>query len=281
MTMIETRSVGLRDRRRLTSSARWARARKLVLPAITVVVLIALYQTLISAGVIDDRFMPGLPALGTALGVALTDPATYLGMATTIGVALAGFLAGAIPGALIGLISGRNAYVYRALRFTVEFLRPIPAVALVPLVSVILGPTVQARIFLCAFMIVWPFYIQAVYGVRAINPVALETARSFGVGRTETLFRVVLPSASAYIATVVRLNIVIAVLVSVSTEILVTGTTGLGSLLIEYGEGANVPGMYAMVVIIAFVGMLVLWGASALEKLMLFWHESHRGKEDK
>ena len=64
----------------------------------------------------------------------------------------------------------------------IEFLRPIPSAALIPLLVLTLGTNVKSEVFLAAFGAFWPLLVQTMYGVRDVDPVALDTARSFGVG---------------------------------------------------------------------------------------------------
>ncbi|WP_324274917.1 ABC transporter permease [Blastococcus brunescens] len=96
----------------------------------------------------------------------------------------------------LGVLIGSNAYLDRATRATVEFLRPVPSVALLPLAILVLGISMDMKIFLVAFATFWPILVQAIYGVQDVDPVARDTARSFGVGRVAIFFRVTLPSAA-------------------------------------------------------------------------------------
>ena len=112
-----------------------------------------------------------------------------------LGLALATVLA--VP---IGILLGSNDFAARALRVPIEFLRPIPSAALIPLLFLTLGTTLKSEIFLAAFGAFWPLLIQTMYGVRDVDPLALDTARSFGLGRFESLYRITLPSAVPYIA---------------------------------------------------------------------------------
>ena len=92
------------------------------------------------------------------------------------------------------------------MRFVVEFLRPIPSVALVPLAVLIYGVGLESKVFLAAFASFWPLFVQTLYGVQDVDPVATDTARSFGLGRFERLWRIKLPSAVPYIATGLRIS---------------------------------------------------------------------------
>jgi ABC-type nitrate/sulfonate/bicarbonate transport system permease component len=260
------------------SLPRWTTVRSFVVPIFSVGVFILLYEFAISGVIASETYLPSTIAIGTALIEILGGPALWEAIASTLGVAFGGFAIGAGIAILVGLVSGRNVYVYRALRITVDFLRSIPTVALIPLIVLLLGPTENGRIFLVAFTVAPPVYIQTVYGVQDANPVAIDTARSFGLRRWETLLRIVFPSAAGYLATAIRIFLVISVLVAVSAELILGGGSGVGAMLRDYSQVANYPAMYAMVLVIGLMGMLMVVVVTRLERMMLFWHPSYRSE---
>ena len=140
-----------------------------------------------------------------------------------IGLGLATLLA--VP---IGIVLGLSDLAGRAFRVPVEFLRPIPSAALIPLLFLTLGPTLQSEVFLAAFGAFWPILVQTMYGVRDVDPVAIDTARSFGVPKRERLWRITLPSAVPYIATGMRIASAVALILAFTAELFM-GTPGLGS----------------------------------------------------
>lgn len=254
----------------------WARLRPIAVPAMAIGCFLALYQFAVAGVLINETYLPKVPAIGSAIVDIVTGPNLARGIATTLGVAFSGFAIGALPALILGLVSGRSAVVYNAQRFTVDFMRTMPTVALIPLVVVLWGPTNSGRIFLVAFTVFWPIYLQTVYGVQDANPTAIDTARSYGLSRRAILFRVVFPSAAGYIATAFRIFIVLSVLVSVSSELILGGGTGLGGMVSGYAQAGNYPAVYGMDLIIGVVGMLTVFSVTRLERKLMFWHESHR-----
>jgi ABC-type nitrate/sulfonate/bicarbonate transport system permease component len=258
----------------------WSTWRPWVVPAISVLVFLLVYEFGISGVLVSETYLPGVSSIGAAAADIAIGPYLWPAIIATLGIAFGGFAIGASTGILLGLASGRNIWVYRALRFTMEFLRSTPAVAMIPLVVLVLGPTDNARIFLVAFTVFPPLYIQAVYGVQDTNPVAIDTARSYRLGRWGTLARVVFPSAGGYLSTAIRVFIVISVLVSVSAELILGGGAGVGALLRSYSQVGNYPAMYAMVLIIGLLGMILVLGLSRVERIVMFWHPSQRESGD-
>jgi len=203
-------------------------------------------------------------AFWQAVGLTLLGWAIALGIAALI----------AIP---LGVLLGTSELVYRATRPIVEFLRPVPSVALIPLVFLMFPPgSLDGKVFLAAFAATWPLLIQVIYGVRSINPTQLATARSFQIGRLRTFFRVVLPAATPYLATGLRISATVALILAITGEIIM-GAPGIGLEINRARQGGDVPMMYAYVIVGGVLGMVLNSGFAALERRVLHWHASQRG----
>jgi len=211
------------------------------------------------------------PRLAEELGTAdlwAAVASTLQGWALGLGIASAI----AIP---LGIAIGSSGLLYRALRAMIEFLRPIPSVALIPLAVLIYGSGLESKVFLVVFASVWPLLMQTLYGVRDTDPVATDTARSFGLSRVQRLYAVTLPSAVPYIATGLRIASAIALILAVTAE-LVIGSSGLGREIELARQGGAPELMYALIIAIGLLGWL-LNGVFALgERRVLHWHPSQR-----
>jgi ABC-type nitrate/sulfonate/bicarbonate transport system permease component len=194
---------------------------------------------------------------------------TFQGWAMGLGISI--LLA--VP---LGLLIGTNPYLDRATRAIVEFLRPIPSVALLPLAILLLGISMDMKVFLVAFATFWPILVQAIYGVQDVDPVARDTARSFGLGRTTIFFRVTLPSAAPYLATGLRVASALGIILAITAE-LVAGVPGLGqSILLAQSGGAN-DLMYALILATGLISLALSAALRRAERHALRWHISHRG----
>src|SRR5206468_11281504 len=107
-----------------------------------------------------------------------------------LGLAIATALA--VP---IGILLGSSELAARAFRVPIEFLRPIPSAALIPLLFLTLGTSLKSEVFLATFGAFWPLLVQTMYGVHDVDPIAVDTARAFGVPRHTRLWKITLPSA--------------------------------------------------------------------------------------
>jgi ABC-type nitrate/sulfonate/bicarbonate transport system permease component len=187
-----------------------------------------------------------------------------------LGLLLATLLA--VP---FGIFLGSSEFANRALRVPIEFLRPIPSAALIPVLFLTLGTTLKSEVFLAAFGAFWPLLIQSIYGVRDVDPLTLDTGRSFGLGRFERLWRITLPSAVPYIATGMRISSQVALILAFTAEMFM-GVPGLGQEVnYAYSFGLH-EDLYAYAVATGFLGVAIHLLMSSVERRALRWHPSQR-----
>ena len=161
----------------------------MIAPAVAVICVLALWELVVGIGLLNEDHVPSMTATVSELAELLGDGAFWSAVGSTLqgwalGLGIAAVLA--IP---LGILIGSSPTAYRSVRFVVEFLRPIPSVALVPLAVLIYGVGLESKVFLAAFASFWPLFVQTLYGVQDVDPVATDTARSFGLGRFERLWR--------------------------------------------------------------------------------------------
>jgi ABC-type nitrate/sulfonate/bicarbonate transport system permease component len=195
-----------------------------------------------------------------------TCESTLLGLAISVLIALP-----------LGIVLGLNDVAFRSTRFVVEFLKPIPVVAILPLVLLIYGTTLKMKLVLIVFGTVWPLLIHVLYGVQSVDPVVASTARAFRLRLRERVLRVVLPSAAPMIATGLRVSAVTALILSIVTE-LVGGAQGLGFEITRAQLGGNYARMYALVLATGLLGLALNAALERPERRLLRWHPTHRAE---
>jgi ABC-type nitrate/sulfonate/bicarbonate transport system permease component len=239
--------------------------------------VLALLELLSRTGALaSGSFPPVTDTLSTLWGelgtVRLWEAIGQTLQAWALGLGIAAGLA--IP---IGVTVGSSNLLYRSVRGIIEFLRPIPSVALIPLAILIYGQGLESTVFLAAFASFWVVLIQTLYGVQDVDPVASDTARSFGLNRAQRLFRVSLPSAFPYIATGIRLASTVSLVLAVTAE-LVIGSPGLGRSIEIARSSGNVRLMYALTVVTGLLGWFLNGLSSRVERRALHWHPSQRSR---
>jgi ABC-type nitrate/sulfonate/bicarbonate transport system permease component len=236
---------------------------------------LVLLELLTRTDTISSRHFPP----PTETFAALADEAMTAAFWTAVGQTMQGWAVGlAVAAAIaipVGIFVGSSRPLYRSVRAVIEFLRPIPSVALIPLAVLIWGSGLESKVFLAAFASTWPLLMQTLYGVQDVDPVATDTARSFGFSRLQRLRYVTLPSAVPYIATGVRISAAVALILVVTAE-LVIGAPGLGREVNIARQGGAVDIMYALIAVTGLLG----WGVNVLftraERRVLHWHPSQR-----
>ncbi|MBG0821343.1 ABC transporter permease subunit [Planomonospora sp. ID91781] len=226
-------------------------------------------------GVVDPYAVPlASSVLSGAFGL-LLDGEFLAGVGDTLSSAAAGLLLATAAAVPSGLVLGTFPRAERAVRPLVEFLRPIPSVALLPLALFALAD--QGKIALIVYTSYWSVLINTLYGLRDVDPLAKETLQSFGFGRYAVVRRVSLPSAAPFIATGVRISASVALIVAVSVE-LVAGGDGIGTFVSDAAAGNRRDLMIAATAWTGVIGLLVNSVLSGAERRAFRWHRTQVGE---
>jgi len=245
-------------------------------PLVAVLLLLALWELVVQIGLISETSIPPASAAIPELFAQMVEASLWKAIGNTLQGWVLGLGIAIAAGVPAGLLIGSSRWAYRAFRVPIEFLRPIPSVALIPLAVLIYGTGLESKVFLAAFASFWPLLIQTIYGVQDVDPVATDTARAFGLGRLERMWRVTVPSAVPYIATGIRISSAVALILAVTAE-LVIGSAGLGREINTASSGGNIDLMYALIIATGLLGWALNLAATAVEKRVLHWHPSQWG----
>jgi len=248
--------------------------RQMLASAGGIALVLALWQA-VATGPMAGGPLPPVSLVLAQLAGLLAGGTFWAALAETLLIALAGLAAAAAAGVVLGVLIGSFEPFRYATAAVLEFLKPIPPIVILPLVVLVLGPTTQMSWFLVFFGCVLPIIMQTVAGVHDADPVTLDTARSYGLGRVEILGRVTLPSAMPFIGTAMRVAAPAALVITVVAGLL-GGGPGLGLSIYQAQAGGDYPTLYAYVVVLGVLG-LAFQGASRLaEGRLLHWHASYR-----
>jgi len=189
---------------------------------------------------------------------------------TTLESYAEGFALAIVGGVVLGVAIGSSRTLLDASSVVIEFLRPIPAVALIPLAILFFGVGIPMRRFLIAYAALWPILINTLYGVRGTDRVLHDVAETSGVTRVGRAVRVTLPAALPSIATGIRVSASIALLVGVTAEFVI-GTDGIGSYMQRQQLAYQLPELYAALVLIGLLGYAINVVLRATEQRVVFW----------
>jgi ABC-type nitrate/sulfonate/bicarbonate transport system permease component len=261
-----------RDR---TVSRRALRAADALLPIFSVAAALGLWELISRTGVISERDLPAMSTSFRALWTLVESGAFWHQLLLTVrgwalGLGLAAALA--IP---LGIALGSSGFAAAAFRVPIEFLRPIPSAALIPLLFLTLGTNLKSEVFLATFGAFWPLLVQTMYGVRDVDPLALDTGRSFGLGRFERLYRITLPSTIPYIGTGLRISSTVSLILAFTAELFM-GIPGLGQAVNIAQAYGLTDQLYALALATGFLGVAIHIVFTFIERRALRWHPSQR-----
>jgi ABC-type nitrate/sulfonate/bicarbonate transport system permease component len=253
------------------------RAPRWVLPLVATICVLALLELIVRAGVLPEGQFATPTEVFRELGKQVQESSywtavwqTLQGWALGLGLAIVT----AIP---LGLLIGTNQWLYRSVKLVIDFVRPIPSIALLPLFILLFGIALELKVYLAALGAFFPLLFQTVYGAQDVDPVARDTARAYGLGRFRSFVFVELPGSTPYIATGLRIAASVALVVSVAAEVIV-GIPGLGASVYKAQYAGQVATMYALIATSGVLGLIITFGFNRLERITLRWHPSQRGE---
>lgn len=209
------------------------------------------------------------PTEVVAAGIsAFADGSLLVATAQTLQAAFVGLCIAIVLGVPVGMIIGISAGMRLTVAPTLDALRPIPPVALIPLSLLIFGFGVSMEAAVVGFACVWSVTIATNAAVRSMQGRLAEVARALELSRSAYMRKIVLPAALARIAVGVRVAVGIALVVAVTVEIVVN-PRGLGYGMIIAQQSLRPDLMYAQLLWIGFVGWSINWGLLKLDRAFL------------
>ena len=234
-----------------TRSRRWA---LLIRAAPHAGVLIA--WELLSRFVIPPQFLPPPSMIALAFVTTIRSGELPRQLWQTTSVLLLGFGLAIVTGMAIGIAMGMFKTLRRILDPYVNAFYAMPTVAMVPLVIIWLGLGFEAKVFLTWLVSVFPVVINAQIGVMNVPPAFIETARAFGCDRWQLFRRVILQAAVPFLIAGVRLGLGRA-LVGVVVAEMFTALTGLGSMIVFYGNTFRTAELFVPMVVLPILSVVI------------------------
>jgi len=241
-----------------------------------------LWQVL--AIVIDSPFFPPLldvlnrarenwlsgPAFTLFLTQAVVDDVLPSLVRAVGGWALAS-LVGVVLGVLIGMLRGLDLYLMPVL----EFMRAIPPPVLIPLFLILFGATETMRISFVAFAVMWPVLLNTITGVQAVEPTQLQAGIVFRLNARQRLMKIVVPSATPYIFTGLRIGLSLGLILMVISE-MVAGINGIGYGILVAQRSFDVLNVWAGIILLGVIGYALSVGLQFGESKLLRWHRGSK-----
>jgi ABC-type nitrate/sulfonate/bicarbonate transport system permease component len=187
----------------------------------------------------------------------------------------AGYLIAAVVGIGAGVVIGQSRLVRGIAEPGLEFLRAIPPPVLIPILILFAGIGDQMKIIVIAVGAVWPILLNTVEGVRAVDPVLIDTARSYRIGGLGRLRHLTLPAAGPQIFAGLRQALSIAIILMVISEMF-AAREGLGFAIIQFQRTFAIPEMWSGTILLGLLGFVLATLFRVVERRILFWYFGQR-----
>lgn len=238
---------------------------------------LAVWELAPRVGIVEPQFLPPASEVIASLITDFGLTAFWLAVGETLLAWAAGLVMAILLAVVLGFVIGLSGFLRKFTHSTVEFLRPIPSVALVPLAVLLFGVRIESTLMLVVYASFWQVFIQVLYGVADVDNVAMQTAKSYGLGTLARVRHVVFPTALPYLMTGIRLAASVALILAITAE-LVIGSPGLGREIALAQSGGAISGMYALVLATGLIGVAINLLMRFIERKTLSWHSSIRSE---
>lgn len=245
------------------------------LPWLVPVALVIFWQVASVTGWLESRILPAPTAVLSAFWSLLISGELWHHVKISAGRALLGLLVGGGLGLLLGLLNGSSRIASNLLDTTLQMIRNIPALALIPLVILWFGIDESAKLFLVAIGVFFPMYINTYHGIRSVDPQLIEMGKSYGLTRWQLYKDIILPGAMPSILVGLRfaLGLVWVLLIVAET---ISAQAGIGYMTMNAREFLQTDVVLVGILLYALLGKLADVLAQYLERYLLRWHAGYQ-----
>jgi sulfonate transport system permease protein len=241
------------------------------------VLLLVLWQLASIAGLISSRTLPPPSDVAVAAWKLALSGELARNIWVSFCRAIVGFAIGGGIGFAFGLANGLSQISERITDTTLQMVRNVPHLALIPLVILWFGIDEAAKLFLVALGVFFPIYLNTLHGIRTVDPQLIEMGQVYGMTRSELFFRVIFPSALPSIFVGLRFALGIMWLTLIVAET-IAASSGIGYMAMQAREFMQVDVVIVGILIYALLGKLADSASRVLERLTLGWHPAFQNK---
>jgi ABC-type nitrate/sulfonate/bicarbonate transport system permease component len=228
-------------------------------------------------GVLPAAYVPPTSTIVRALFRQFGRPEFWQALLDTLWTWLSGLTIAAVAGTALGVLIGSVPLLREATASTITFLRPVAAVALIPVVIVLVGTNVESIVILVSFGSFWQVLVHVLHGVTTVDPVAREAAHAYRLGFWYRMRYLVWTATVPYAIAGVRLATSLALVLAIAGEFVIGGP-GLGRQIQVAQTSGAVAAMYALVLVTGFIGVAANVLTRSAERRVLRRHTSVRGR---
>ncbi|SDB90582.1 aliphatic sulfonate ABC transporter permease SsuC [Acinetobacter boissieri] len=250
---------------------------KYLLPWLVPIGLIAIWQIASSSGVLSAQILPAPSAVVLAFWHLLLSGELWQNVKVSAGRALLGLLVGGGLGFVLGLLNGSSKIASTLFDTSIQMVRNIPALALIPLVILWFGIDESAKLFLVAVGVFFPIYLNTYHGIRSVDPDLIEMGKSYGLTRWQLYKDIILPGAMPSILVGLRFSLGLVWVLLIVAET-ISAQSGIGYMTMNAREFLQTDVVLVGILLYALLGKLADVFAHYLERYLLRWHTGYQGK---
>ncbi|CAN5727876.1 aliphatic sulfonate ABC transporter permease SsuC [soil metagenome] len=248
-----------------------------LIPWLVPVVLIAVWQISSSLGWLSTRVLPAPIDVVKAAWKLTASGELWTHVKVSAGRALGGLAIGGGLGLALGLLTGSVRFFETLLDSTIQMVRNIPALALIPLVILWFGIDESAKLFLISISVFFPIYLNTFHGIRNVDPQLIEMGRTYGLTRWQLYKEVILPGALSSILVGLRFSLGLMWVILIVAET-ISAQAGIGYLTMNAREFLQTDIVLVDILLYALLGKLADLFARGLEQWWLRWHPGYQKK---
>jgi sulfonate transport system permease protein len=248
-----------------------------LLPWLVPVGLIVAWQIASSLGWLSTRVLPAPLEVITAAWTLTASGELWTHVQVSAARALSGLAVGGGLGLALGLLTGSSRIAETLLDSTIQMVRNIPALALIPLVILWFGIDESAKLFLIAVSVFFPIYLNTFHGIRGVDPGLIEMGRTYGLNRWQLYTQIILPGALSSILVGLRFSLGLMWVILIVAET-ISAQAGIGYLTMNAREFLQTDIVLVGILLYALLGKLADLFAKSLERYWLRWHRGYQGQ---
>lgn len=249
----------------------WPTTMRTIVPWLLPISLLLIWQVAANVGWLEKRILPAPTSVVTAFWHLLLSGELFVHVRVSAGRALLGLLIGGGLGLALGLLNGTSKSAANLLDSTLQMIRNIPALALIPLVILWFGIDETAKLFLVAVGVFFPVYINTYHGIRSVDPDLIEMGKAYGLSRRELYQQIILPGAMPSILVGLRFSLGLVWVILIVAET-ISAQSGIGYMTMNAREFLQTDVVLVGILLYALLGKfadsLVKW----LEHYLLRWN---------
>jgi ABC-type nitrate/sulfonate/bicarbonate transport system permease component len=251
----------------LTPPAR-SRSRAWIVRLASIVVVLSAWEIL--GRQVNPLFMSFPSAIAKASVTLVANGELLVAFKSSMVTLMLGFLIASCIGIVFGLLIGRYRYVDAATDWVVNALYATPLIAIIPLVILWFGLGDSAKLFIVTVLAVFPVLINTASGVRNVPSALIDVGAAFAANERQIFTKIILPAVLPYIMTGLRLGIGRAIIGMVAAEFF-TAITGLGALIVKYGNQYDTASMFVPILILMLLGVSLTTLVRRIEEMFAPW----------